>query len=170
MTDSKKQSDALETYWISNYWLFKSEPNAWSWEDQVKAGDSGDEWDGVRNYQARNFMQAMKKGDLGFFYHSVNEKQVVGIVKIVNEVHPDTTDSTGKWFCVDVAAQEPLPQPVTLDQIKVEPGLEEMMLVKNSRLSVQPVTAAEWEQVCKMGGFKKVPKRKGARSAKDKRT
>ncbi|MCG8562413.1 MAG: EVE domain-containing protein [Hyphomicrobiales bacterium] len=139
------------------YWLFKSEPNTWSWEDQVKEGAKGAEWDGVRNYQARNNMQAMKKGELGFFYHSVNEKRVVGIVKVVKEAHPDSTTDDERWHCVDVAAVEPLPAPVTLDQIKGEPKLEEMVLVKNSRLSVQPVTAAEWKVVCKMGGLKKPP-------------
>ena len=139
------------------YWLFKSEPNTWSWEDQVKEGAKGAEWDGVRNYQARNNMQAMKKGELGFFYHSVNEKRVVGIVTVVKEAHPDSTTDDERWHCVDVAAVEPLPAPVTLDQIKGEPKLEEMVLVKNSRLSVQPVTAAEWKVVCKMGGLKKPP-------------
>lgn len=139
------------------YWLFKSEPNAWSWDDQVKAGRRGDEWDGVRNYQARNFMQEMKKGDLGFFYHSVKEKSAVGIVEVVKEAHPDSTDDTGKWFCVDVRAVEPLPTPVTLDQVKAEPKLEKMALVANSRLSVQPVTAAEWRIVCRMGGLKNPP-------------
>ena len=137
------------------YWLIKSEPNTWSWEDHVKAGTA--EWDGVRNYQARNNMQAMKKGELGFFYHSVNEKRVVGIVTVVKEAHPDSTTDDERWHCVDVAAVEPLPAPVTLDQIKGEPKLEEMVLVKNSRLSVQPVTAAEWKVVCKMGGLKKPP-------------
>lgn len=140
------------------YWLFKSEPNTWSWEDQVKEGAKGAEWDGVRNYQARNNMQAMKLGDLGFFYHSVNEKQVVGIVKVVAEAHPDSTTDDERWFCVDVAAVEALPEPVTLDQIKSEPKLEDMVLVKNSRLSVQPVTPAEWRAVCKMGGLETPPK------------
>ncbi|MGI9384399.1 MAG: EVE domain-containing protein [Methyloligellaceae bacterium] len=140
------------------YWLFKSEPDAWSWEDQVKEGAKGAEWDGIRNYQARNNMQAMKKGDLGFFYHSVKEKTVVGIVKVVKEAHPDSTTDDERWHCVDVAAVEAMPAPVTLDQIKGEPKLEEMVLVKNSRLSVQPVTAAEWKVVCKMGGLAKPPK------------
>lgn len=145
----------------SGYWLFKSEPNTWSWEDQVRAGARGDEWDGVRNYQARNYMQSMRKGDLGFFYHSVNEKRVVGVVEVVKEAHPDSTDSTGKWFCVDVAAVKAVPEPVTLDQIKAEPGLDEMVLVKNSRLSVQPVTEAEWSKVCRMAGLKSALKIKG---------
>ena len=135
------------------YWLFKSEPNTWSWDDQVAAGAAGEEWDGVRNYQARNFMREMAVGDFGFFYHSVNEKQVVGIVKVVATAHPDSTDTTGKWECVDIAAVEPVPVPVTLDQIKAEPALAEMALVNNSRLSVQPVREAEWALVRKMGGL-----------------
>ena len=135
------------------YWLFKSEPNTWSWEDQVKKGKKGEEWDGVRNYQARNFMRDMKKGDLGFFYHSVNEKRIVGIVEVVKEVHPDSTDGSGTWECVDIAAVEPVPEPVTLDDIKANPKLSDMVLVNNSRLSVQPVAASEWKQIRKMGGL-----------------
>lgn len=135
------------------YWLFKSEPGTWSWEDQVKRGKTGEQWDGVRNYQARNFMRAMKTGDLGFFYHSVNEKRVVGIVEVIAEAHPDSTDGSGTWECVDIAAVEPLPKPVTLEDIKAEPKLSEMVLVNNSRLSVQPVTAAEWKLIRKMGGL-----------------
>ncbi|MGX1096730.1 EVE domain-containing protein [Amorphus sp. MBR-141] len=134
------------------YWLFKSEPNTWSWDDQVKKGKKGEEWNGVRNHLAKNQMQAMKVGDLGFFYHSVNEKQIVGIVKVVAEAHPDSTDGTGTWHCVDIAAVKPLKEPVTLETVKKTPELADMMLVKNSRLSVQPVTDAEWERVCKMGG------------------
>ena len=136
------------------YWLFKSEPNTFSWDDLVAKGKKGEEWDGVRNHLAKNQMQAMKKGDLGFFYHSVNEKQVVGVCEVIAEAHPDSTDDTGKWFCVDVRAVGPMPAPVTLGQIKETPKLAEMMLVKNSRLSVQPVTAAEWKLVCKLGGYK----------------
>ncbi|MGH1350313.1 MAG: EVE domain-containing protein [Methyloligellaceae bacterium] len=132
------------------YWLFKSEPNTWSWEDQVKAGKKGTEWDGVRNYQARNFMREMKSGDLGFFYHSVNEKRIVGIVKVITDSHPDSTDDTGKWECVDIAAVTEAPNPVTLDDIKSDENLTEMILVNNSRLSVQPVKADEWKHVCKM--------------------
>lgn len=135
------------------YWLFKSEPNTWSWENQVAEGDKGAEWDGVRNYQARNTMQSMAVGDLGFFYHSVNEKRVVGVVKVVEEAHPDSTDETGKWFCVDIAAVGAFPKPVTLEEIKAHPDLEEMVLVKNSRLSVQPVTKDEWQIICHMGGY-----------------
>lgn len=135
------------------YWLFKSEPNTWSWDQQVAEGKKGAEWDGVRNYQARNTMREMKKGDLGFFYHSVNEKRVVGVVKVVTEAHPDSTDGSGTWECVDIAAVGPFPEPVTLDQIKADPKLAEMVLVKNSRLSVQPVSAAEWKRICKLGGY-----------------
>ena len=139
------------------YWLMKSEPGEWSWEDQKNEGAKGAEWDGVRNYQARNNMRAMKKGDLAFFYHSVGEKACVGIVKVVVEAHPDSTDTTGTWECVDVAAVEDLPKPVTLDQIKAAPKLADMVLVNNSRLSVQPVTAAEWNAVCALAGLKNPP-------------
>lgn len=139
------------------YWLFKSEPNTWSWDEQVNEGKGGAEWDGIRNYQARNNMTAMKIGDMGFFYHSIDEKRVMGIVKVVTEAHPDSTDTTGKWTCVDVAAVEPFVDPVTLEQVKAEPRLADMVLVKNSRLSVQPVTDKEWKIVCKMGGLKKAP-------------
>jgi predicted RNA-binding protein with PUA-like domain len=140
------------------YWLFKSEPSAWSWDQQKKEGKTGAEWDGVRNYQARNTMRAMKKGDLAFFYHSVGEKACVGIVKVVAEAHPDSTDGTGKWECVDVAAVTDLPKPVTLAEIKDTPQLKDMVLVNNSRLSVQPVTAAEWRKICAMGGLADPPK------------
>lgn len=139
------------------YWLFKSEPAAWSWDDQVKAGKKGAEWDGVRNHTAKGNMKAMKAGDLGFFYHSVDEKSIVGIVKVVAEAHPDSTDDTGIWSCVDVAAVEPLPKPVSLADAKAEPRLKEMALVKYGRLSVQPVTPEEWKRVCAMGGLKKPP-------------
>ena len=135
------------------YWLFKSEPKAWGWEMQVAKGDAGEEWDGVRNYQARNFMRQMSVGDLGFFYHSVNEKRVVGVVEIINEAHPDSTTDDTRWECVDIKAVAPLPSPVTLQQIKDDPRLTDMALVKNARLSVQPVTAAEWALVCEMGGY-----------------
>ena len=135
------------------YWLFKSEPGTWSWDQQVAKGAAGEEWDGIRNYQARNNMRAMKKGDHGFFYHSIDEKQVVGIVEVIAEIHPDSTDGSGKWECVDVAAVKAVPNPVTLEQIKDEPRLADMVLVKNSRLSVQPVSDKEWALVCKMGGL-----------------
>jgi predicted RNA-binding protein with PUA-like domain len=139
------------------YWLLKTEPGNWSFEDQKKSRKKGEEWDGVRNYQARNNMRAMKKGDLAFFYHSVDEKQVVGIVEVVAEAHPDSTDSTGKWECVDVKAVMDVPKPVTLDQCKLEPDLQDMALVNNTRLSVQPVSDKEWRRVCAMGGLKKAP-------------
>lgn len=129
------------------YWLFKSEPNTWSWDDQVAAGRKGTEWDGVRNYQARNVMREMKKGDRGFFYHSVNAKAIVGIVEVVKTAHPDSTDGTGTWECVDIRAVEPLPSEVTLDTVKSTAALSDMALVKNSRLSVQPVTDDEWKTV-----------------------
>ncbi len=133
------------------YWLFKSEPNTWGWDDQVAKGDAGEEWDGVRNYQARNFMREMTLGDRGFFYHSVNEKQVVGIVEVCAEVHPDSKAGDPRWECVDIRAIRPFTRPVTLDEIKGDPALSEMVLVKNSRLSVQPVTEAEWHRVCALG-------------------
>ncbi len=140
------------------YWLFKSEPGDWSWEEQKAQGAKGEEWSRVRNYQARNFMREMKVGDLGFFYHSVKEKRVVGIVKVCAEAHQDSEDDTGTWECVDVAAVCDMPEPVHLDQIKAEPKLEKMVLVNNSRLSVQPVSDQEWKIVCRMGGLKEPPK------------
>ncbi|MDF9304091.1 EVE domain-containing protein [Tritonibacter mobilis] len=133
------------------YWLFKSEPNTWGWDDQVAKGEAGEEWDGVRNYQARNFMREMKLGDRGFFYHSLKEKSVVGIVEVCAESHPDSTTDDPRWDCVDIKAIRPFVKPVSLDQIKSNPMLENMVLVKNSRLSVQPVTDAEWQEICKMG-------------------
>jgi predicted RNA-binding protein with PUA-like domain len=119
----------------------------------VKKGKAGQEWDGVRNFTARNAMRAMKKGDRGFFYHSGDEKAVVGIVEVVREAHPDSTDSEGKWVCVDIAAVQPLPKPVTLAAVKADKALADMALVRLSRLSVQPVTDAEWKRVCKLGGL-----------------
>jgi len=135
-----------------NYWLFKSEPGTWSWDDQVKKGKVGEGWDGVRNYQASNNMKAMKKGDLGFFYHSVNEKQIVGIVEVIKEYHPDPTDEKGRFGMVTVKAMKPVPNPVTLADIKAGPKLADMALVKQSRLSVTPITLAQWKLICKMGG------------------
>ena len=133
------------------HWLFKSEPGSWSWDDQLKKGRRGQEWDGVRNFTARNHMRAMKKGDRGFFYHTGDETQVVGIVEVVKEVHPESKDAA--WECVDIAAVEPLPKPVTLQAVKAEKKLAEMALVKYSRLSVQPVTDAEWQAIRRMGGL-----------------
>ena len=136
------------------YWLFKSEPNTWGWDDQVAKGDAGEEWDGVRNYQARNHMRTMKLGDRGFFYHSMKEKSVVGIVEVCAEIHPDSTTDDDRWECVDIKAVRPFTKPVSLDQIKATDGLSEMVLVKNSRLSVQPVTNEEWQIICAMGETK----------------
>jgi predicted RNA-binding protein with PUA-like domain len=135
------------------YWLLKSEPGTWSWDDQVAKGDTGEEWDGVRNYQARNNMREMKLGDLGLFYHSVNEKQIVGVVEICAESHPDSTTDDPRWDCVDVKAIAPFPRPVTLAEVKAEPRLSELALVRQSRLSVVPVAEAEWRLICKMGGY-----------------
>jgi predicted RNA-binding protein with PUA-like domain len=135
-------------------WLFKSEAETWSWDQQVAKGDAGQEWDGVRNYQARNNMRAMKVGDLGFFYHSNDQKAVVGIVEVIAEVHPDSTTDDARWECVDVKAVRPVPNPVTLEMCKQEPRLKDMVLVNNTRLSVQPVTEAEWKVVCELGGLK----------------
>ena len=139
------------------YWLFKSEPNTWSWDDQKKKGAKGEPWNGVRNYQANNNMKAMKKGDLGFFYHSVEQKCIVGIVRVIGEHRPDPTDEKGKFGLVDIEAVEDMPKPVSLADIKAEPRLSESMLLKMSRLSVQPVRDAEWKLICKMGGMKKAP-------------
>jgi predicted RNA-binding protein with PUA-like domain len=133
------------------YWLFKSEPGAWSWDDQVKKGV--EHWDGVRNYQACNNMKAMKIGDKAFFYHSVNEKQIVGVVEVVKEYYPDHTDASGRFGMVDVKTLHPLDRPVTLAEIKAEPKLSDLALVRQSRLSVVPVTAAHWKLLCKMAGI-----------------
>jgi predicted RNA-binding protein with PUA-like domain len=134
------------------YWLFKSEPDVFSFDDLKKKGKSGDEWTGVRNFLARKNMKSMKKGDLGFFYHSNEGKEIVGIVEVVKEAHPDSTDKTGQWECVDVRAVKDVPKPVTLAVVKSTPKLAKMSLVTSARLSVQPVTADEWKLVCKMGG------------------
>ncbi len=135
------------------YWLFKSEPSTWSWDDQVAKGDDGEEWDGVRNYQARNVMREMKIGDRGFFYHSQSEKAVVGIVEVIAEAHPDSTTDDDRWECVDIKALQSLPNAVTLSAIKADDRLSEMVLVKNTRLSVQPVLKEEWRIVCQLGGL-----------------
>ena len=136
------------------YWLFKSEPSTWSWDQQVAKGDIGEEWDGVRNYQARNFMRQMDIGDLGFFYHSQKDKEIVGIVEVFANAHPDSTTDDARWECVDIRAVKPMQIPVTLEQIKTDPRLTEMVLVKNSRLSVQPVTTEEWSIICRLGQTK----------------
>ena len=136
------------------YWLFKTEPSTWSWDQQVAKGDVGEEWDGVRNYQARNFMRQMNIGDLGFFYHSQKDKEIVGIVEVCANVHPDSTTDDARWECVDIRAVKPMQIPVTLEQIKTDPRLTEMVLIKNSRLSVQPVTTEEWAIICGLGQTK----------------
>jgi predicted RNA-binding protein with PUA-like domain len=135
------------------YWLFKSEPSVWGWADQVARGAAGEEWDGVRNYQARNFMREMKVGDHGFFYHSQEEKAVVGVVEVITSAHPDSKSDDPRWECVDIKAVRPVVTPVRLEQIKADPRLTDMALVKNSRLSVQPVTAEEWKIVCGLAGI-----------------
>ncbi len=135
------------------YWLFKSEANTWSWDQQVAKGAAGEEWDGVRNYQARNNMRLMKLGDRGFFYHSLKEKAVVGIVEVCKEVHPDSTTDDPRWECVDIRAIEPVANPVTLEMCKKDPRLADMVLVNNTRLSVQPVTPEEWAVVLELAGM-----------------
>ena len=130
------------------YWLLKSEPDAWSWDNQVKEGASM--WDGVRNYQARNNLKEMKKNDLCFFYHSVTEKSIVGIVKVVKEYYPDPTDITDRFVVVDVKATKKLKNPVSLDQIKENNKLKDIALVKQSRLSVMPLKKTEWDIIIKM--------------------
>lgn len=138
---------------LMRYWLFKSEPDVFGWDDLVARGEQGEEWDGVRNYQARNFMREMKLGDRGLFYHSNIGKEAVGIVEVIAEAHPDSKAADPKWECVDVKALAPLPRPVSLDQAKAEPRLKDMVLVNNSRLSVQPVTKAEWDVVMELAGL-----------------
>ena len=134
------------------YWLAKSEPDAWSWDQQVKDGAKGTPWTGVRNHTAKLNLMKMKKGDQAFFYHSNVGKEIVGIVEIVREHYPDPTDKTEKFVVVDLKAVKPLKTPVTLEQVKADKKLSEMALIKLSRLSVQPVTADEWKHVCKLGG------------------
>ncbi len=134
------------------YWLFKSEPSDWSWDDQVARGHAGEEWDGVRSYQARNVMREMALGDLGFFYHSQREKAVVGIIEVSAEAHPDSTTDDPRWECVDIRAVRPLARPVTLDAIKADPRLADMALVRQPRLSVQPVAPEAWRIIRAMGG------------------
>ncbi len=136
------------------YWLMKSEPDVFSWQMLKDKGKTPEEWSGVRNYQARNNMRAMKVGDLGFFYHSNIGLEVAGVLRIAAIAHPDSTADDPKWECVDVLAVTDMPKPVTLQAIKDNPKLANMVLVNNSRLSVQPVTADEWKEVCRMGGLK----------------
>ena len=132
----------------------KSEPETWSWDEQVKAGAEGEGWDGVRNYQASNNMKQMKKGDLCFFYHSVKERDVVGVVKVVKEYHPDPTDKSNRFGMVSVCAVKPLKKNVNLDQIKNDKRLQHLALVKQSRLSVMPIDKKSWTIICNLGGIK----------------
>ncbi len=137
------------------YWLLKTEPSTFSWDDQVKKGAKGEPWSGVRNHTAKQNLMKMKKGERAFFYHSVDEKQIVGVVEVIREYYPDPTAESGDpWVVVDVKAVAPMPKPVTLADIKNEPRLAAMALVKFYRLSVQPVTEGEWKIVCRMGGMK----------------
>ena len=136
-----------------NYWLFKSEPFKWSWEQQKAKGDVGEEWDGIRNYQARNNMRLMKLGDRAFFYHSREGLEVVGIAEVCVLSHPDTTIDDERWDCVDIRALCDMPNFVTLQEVKANPKLEQMALVRSTRLSVQPVLEDEWMEVCRMGGL-----------------
>ncbi len=135
------------------YWLFKSEPDVFSWEMLKARGRRGEPWDGVRNYQARNNMRAMKLGELGFFYHSNDGKEIVGVMEVSALAHPDPKDDSGTWECVDVRAVADMPSPVPLSAVKEFAKLAKMALVANSRLSVQPVTPTEWKEVCRMGGL-----------------
>ncbi len=135
------------------YWLFKSEPFKWSWEQQKAKGDAGEEWDGIRNYQARNNMRQMEIGDLGFFYHSNEGLEVVGIVEVCATSHPDSTTDDERWDCVDVKAVCDMPEPVTLKAVKANESLADMSLVTSMRLSVQPVKPDEWVEICRMGGL-----------------
>jgi predicted RNA-binding protein with PUA-like domain len=141
---------------LMQFWLFKSEPSTWSWEQQCARGKTGEEWDGVRNYQARNFMREMKLGDRGFFYHSQKEKSIVGVVEVIREAHADSTTDDPRWECVDIRAVAPVKQPVSLDMIKADPRLSDMVLVRNSRLSVQPVSQDEWRIICDLAGLSPV--------------
>src|ERR1700674_1627603 len=135
-----------------NHWLFKTEPESFSWENQKEKGAKGEPWSGVRNFQAAKNMKAMKKGDLGFFYHTGEESRIVGIVEVIGEYRPDPTDETRRFGLVDVKAVKDLARPVTLAEIKADPKLNDMVLVKYSRLSVQPVTPEEWKYILKLGG------------------
>lgn len=131
------------------FWLMKSEPGAWSWDDQVKAGTA--EWDGVRNYQAANNLKAMRMGDRAFFYHSVNEKRVVGIVEVAKEYYPDPSDPSGRFGMVDVKAVKAMARPVHLKEIKADPRLRDLPLIRQSRLSVMPIDVQSWRIICEMG-------------------
>ena len=136
------------------HWLLKTEPETFGWDDQVKKGAKGEAWTGVRNFTAKRHLKTMKKGEHAFFYHTGDEKRIVGIVEVIKESYPDPTDEKGVFVCVDVRAIEPIPNPVTRASVRAEPKLADMVLVHQPRLSVQPVTDAEWQLVCKMGGMK----------------
>jgi predicted RNA-binding protein with PUA-like domain len=136
------------------YWLMKTEPEEFSWDDQVKRGQKGEPWTGVRNFAARKHLKAMKEGERAFFYHTGDEKQVVGIIEIIKEAYPDKTDEKGVFVCVDTRAVEPFAEPVTLATVKADAKLKSMVLAREPRLSVQPVTAEEWKTICRMGGVK----------------
>jgi predicted RNA-binding protein with PUA-like domain len=159
-TPSRREGEVM-------YWLMKSEPDTFSWEMQKSRGKKGEPWSGVRNYLARNNMKAMQIGDLAFFYHSNEGKEIVGIIRVIKLAHPDPTDETGKWECVTVEAVCDLPKPVTLIAAKENPKLAQMRLVTDTRLSVQPVTPAEWDEVCAMGGLEQA--KIGAKKASPKR-
>ncbi len=135
------------------YWLVKSEPQTWSWDQQVAQGAKGEPWTGVRNHTAKQFLMKMKKGDRAFYYHSNDGREIVGIAEIIKEHYPDPTDESAKFVCVDLKAVKPMPKPVTLAQLKADPRFTEMALIKFSRLSVQPVTDEEWKLICAMGGL-----------------
>jgi predicted RNA-binding protein with PUA-like domain len=137
-----------------SHWLLKTEPEEFSWDDLIKRGAKGEPWSGVRNHIARRNMKAIKKGERGFFYHTGKEKQIVGILEVIREAYPDPTDPTGVFVCVDVIADTPFAQPVTLAAIKADKRFKDMILVRQSRLSVQPVTDEEWRMICKLGGVK----------------
>jgi predicted RNA-binding protein with PUA-like domain len=137
------------------YWLMKSEPDVFGWDDQVKRGAKGEPWTGVRNHQAKLNLMRMKRGERAFFYHSNIGKEIVGVVEVIREAYPDPTAEPGApWVCVDVRAVAPLSTPLSLDAAKADPALQDMVLVNNTRLSVQPVTDAEWRHICKLGGVK----------------
>jgi predicted RNA-binding protein with PUA-like domain len=136
------------------YWLLKTEPGTFSWDDQVQRGGKGEPWSGVRNHQAKINLMKMKKGERAFFYHSGADKEIVGIVEVIREHYPDPTDASGKFVCIDVKAAAPMPKPVMLAVARTEKRLAKMILVNNTRLSVQPVSDAEWKVLCAMGGLK----------------
>ena len=140
-----------------NYWLIKSEPSVWSWQMQSAKAERGECWSGVRNYQARNNLKSMKLGDLAFFYHSNEGKEIVGIVEVIREAYPDPTDE--KWVAVDVKAVKSLPKPITLAEIKATPKLQDMALVKSARLSVQPVAYEHWRIICEISGVKRAERK-----------